>query len=359
MINAVRRKVKCDTGAPCDRCVQSGLRCTRDIIRKRRGPKKGSGSVIAKLKNENEHGRSGLPLGGLSPSNALSPLDLHLPMAQRPTSASNGMASPFSEGFAPTSDPSSTLPGPTTLPQRTPDGLPPFHRFHPLHYPSPGSNDGYVTVSDLAHQIFDGDGHLLAPSLNTMSISSSSGMVPVPIRSESTDAMTPSGPLESPAASSTTSTPSYDGPKYLYRAQSEPVNIGSRITALASEVGLSAYLISQCVRQYFKHLYPIQPILHEPTFYKQLNQSEDLPPEEKCLILAMCAVTVLHSASKSDLNLDGKKNLTRQFLSHALAFRTKLDWIEKATLTAIIASFFVSLGVLRAQAASVASFLSP
>ena len=49
-----RRKVKCDSESPCDRCTQSGLRCTRDIARKRRGPKKGSGSVIAKLRDETD-----------------------------------------------------------------------------------------------------------------------------------------------------------------------------------------------------------------------------------------------------------------------------------------------------------------
>src|SRR5947208_1932154 len=49
-----RRKVKCDSESPCDRCIQSGLRCTRDIARKRRGPKKGSGSVIAKLRDETD-----------------------------------------------------------------------------------------------------------------------------------------------------------------------------------------------------------------------------------------------------------------------------------------------------------------
>src|SRR5271155_4016814 len=49
-----RRKVKCNTGSPCDRCVQSRLCCTRDIIRKRKGPKKGSRSVMKKLRNESE-----------------------------------------------------------------------------------------------------------------------------------------------------------------------------------------------------------------------------------------------------------------------------------------------------------------
>src|SRR5262249_3972129 len=50
-----RRKVKCSKNEPCDRCVSAGLRCTRDIARKKRGPKKGSGSVIAKLRDESHN----------------------------------------------------------------------------------------------------------------------------------------------------------------------------------------------------------------------------------------------------------------------------------------------------------------
>src|ERR1700744_3338272 len=49
-----KRKVRCSKEEPCDRCVSAGLRCTRDIARKKRGPKKGSGSVIAKLRDESQ-----------------------------------------------------------------------------------------------------------------------------------------------------------------------------------------------------------------------------------------------------------------------------------------------------------------
>src|SRR5437016_1798821 len=48
-----RRKVRCSGGTPCTPCTDVELQCTREIVRKKRGPKKGSGSTIAKLRRGN------------------------------------------------------------------------------------------------------------------------------------------------------------------------------------------------------------------------------------------------------------------------------------------------------------------
>jgi hypothetical protein len=45
------RKVRCDKSLPsCQRCFGANLTCTRDIVRRRPGRKKGSGLVIARLR---------------------------------------------------------------------------------------------------------------------------------------------------------------------------------------------------------------------------------------------------------------------------------------------------------------------
>lgn len=44
------RRVRCDGTTPCLHCQRSGLSCRRDYVRKRRGPKYGSGMKIAALK---------------------------------------------------------------------------------------------------------------------------------------------------------------------------------------------------------------------------------------------------------------------------------------------------------------------
>jgi len=112
---------------------------------------------------------------------------------------------------------------------------------------------------------------------------------------------------------------------------------------LAIEVAMSSTLMSQCVKQYFRHLYPIMPVIHEATFRRKLNSSEHLPQEDKCLLLSMCAVTILHASPPSDLSLDAKKDIGRQFLSHFLDLRQNSDWIERSSLTTIIASYFASV----------------
>jgi len=48
----LHRKVRCDKLLPrCQRCVESSLACTRDVIRRRPGRKKGSGNVITRLRS--------------------------------------------------------------------------------------------------------------------------------------------------------------------------------------------------------------------------------------------------------------------------------------------------------------------
>ena len=59
-----RRKVRCDYAVPtCSRCRDSGLNCTQSIVRKKRGPKKGRGTVLDNL-------RSQTPEASVSPRSA-------------------------------------------------------------------------------------------------------------------------------------------------------------------------------------------------------------------------------------------------------------------------------------------------
>ena len=51
----LHRKVRCDRTSPrCNRCSFSDISCTREIVRKRPGRKKGSGAVISRLKTGRE-----------------------------------------------------------------------------------------------------------------------------------------------------------------------------------------------------------------------------------------------------------------------------------------------------------------
>ncbi|KAK5949096.1 hypothetical protein OHC33_009837 [Knufia fluminis] len=356
-----RRKVKCQQSnqGSCDRCLQSSLTCTREIQRKKRGPKKGSGSVIAKLRGESEHGR--VQETGLPPFN-LQSLDMQLPGSRQRTYTngsvnSSPLGSPIASQYSdygPTTDP-------LNMPRSVPLGfgdeistlsnggfsyagiqLPSAWQIADdqplLQYPAQTSADGYLSVNDLAHQIFQepiamtDSAPYPQPSVTSAAIG----------RPNSIDAiLTGSAPATVPseAVSNASSPRPAHGPKYLYRSNSGQSQVEPRLMALASEIGVSAQLLSQCVKQWFRHIYPIHPILHEATFMKMLNKAEELSIQDKILVLSLCAVTVTHAAPPSDLTLQNKQDLGRELLRQCLHLRHTYEWIETATLTTIVSSF--------------------
>ena len=357
-----RRKVKCDGKPSCDRCGQSSLTCTREIQRKKRGPKKGSGSVIAKLRDEHEYG--GIQEAGLPPFN-LAQLDLQLPQLKRTLSDESALSSPLGSplgahsgetyglvpdpAYVPRSVPSSAQDGMHAVPSDQATFLQP--QWQGLQeqlwqYASATSGDGYVSVSDLAQQIF----HDIALAPITPMATLPASQMPSRIATPNTiptsidallNATVPVAP--SPTTTATSSPPPLHGPKYLYRSDTSSVQAELRIIALAREIGMSAYLMTQCVKQFFQHLHPIMPVIHEATFRQRLTQPDDFSTDEKILVVSLCAITVLHCAPVSDLSLDAKKELGKQFLSQCLNYRRMSDWIETASLTTIITSYLVSV----------------
>lgn len=212
-----------------------------------------------------------------------------------------------------------------------------------LQYPSPSSANGYVSVNDLAQQLFQEPGTMQDDGM----YQTTSNMLGAGIqRPGSIDAvLTGSAPTAaaSPSNTSASSPRPLHGPKFLYRSNSGISPAEPRLMALASEIGFSATLMSQCIKQYFRHLYPIQPILHQETFMKLLNQKEELSTQDKILVLSLCAETVTHAAPTSDLTLQNKQDLGRELLKQCLHLRHTYEWIENATLTTVISSFFICI----------------
>lgn len=365
-----RRKVKCSKTEPCDRCVGAGLRCTRDIARKKRGPKKGSGSVIAKLRDETLYTTSqDLAL----PAFDLSQLQLQMPSFSRAMSGDSPLASPltspttshFSDALGPTSDPTNV---PRSVPLAMQNGaeyepnsytafaqagiqLPASWQMQPseqLLLQAPISPTGYLSVSDLAQQIFPehtqtsaSNPTLLPPRSNAQTPSRTSTPMTQP---GSIDAMLKSN-TASPSTTTTGSPLPLYGPKYLYRSDSGNLVTGPRIQTLSSEVGMSAALMSQCIRQYFRHLYPIRPMIHESSFYQRMQSNDELSNEEKILILSLCAMTVLHAAPQSDLSMEKKWHLGKQFLDICFYLRSNAEWAENSTLLSVQASYHICVAL--------------
>lgn len=210
---------------------------------------------------------------------------------------------------------------------------------------SSSSPGGFVTVNELAQKIFDGEDYTSMSYHNGPSLELPSTCGPASIDRIMGSAASPHHISPTlPNFSRLSPTLSNSDQPLLYRTISgASIQDEIRVMALAAEIGMSSNMMSQCVKQYFHHLYPIMPVIHEATFRRKLNSPQDFPPDDKCLLLSMCAVTILHASPPSDLSLEAKKDIGRQFLSHFLDLRRTSDWIEASSLTTIIASYFASV----------------
>lgn len=220
-----------------------------------------------------------------------------------------------------------------------------------LQFQAPISPTGYMTVSDLAQQIFPETfipGEAVQQHARSNHSQHSPSRTSTPLtKLTSLDAMLSSANgAHSPATTASSPMPSL-GPKFLYRSDSHSSPIEPQIQQLANEFGLSALLMSQCIRQYFRHLYSIRPIIHEQSLLARLRSAETLNLEEKVLIVSLCATTVLHAAPQSDLPLDKKHALGLQFVQLCLYLRqcAAPDWAENTTLLSIQASYHIAVAL--------------
>lgn len=364
-----KRKVRCSKEEPCDRCVSAGLRCTRDIARKKRGPKKGSGSVIAKLRDESQ---ASSPQDQTLPPFDLTQLKLQMPALTRAATNDSPLASPltsptgsqFGDSYLPTSDPSNmprSIPmlqngagfDPTSHTAFAQSGIqfPASWQMQPselLQFHTPMSPTGYMSISDLAQEIFHEQYPPVQHGPPPRSHVQTPSRTPTPLTQPlSLDAVLTGAPSSAPSPAQTTASSPMPphGPKFLYRSDSGDNQAQYQIQALAAEFGLSAYLMTQCIRQYFRHLYPIRPLIHESSLIHRLNRHDDLTNEEKILILSICANTVVHAAPESDLSLDKKMQLGKQFLELCFLVRRQYDWAETATLLSIQASYHICVAL--------------
>lgn len=214
-----------------------------------------------------------------------------------------------------------------------------------LQFQAPvSSNGGYMSISDLAHEIFQDPyppvSHGLPPRSNAQTPSRTSTPLTKPV---SLDAVLTGAPSPTPTTAS--SPMPAIGPKYLYRSDSAEFQHPYQLQVLAAEFGLSASLMTQCFRQYFRHLYPIRPTIHEGSLIQRLGRHDDLSSEEKILVFSICANTVLHAAPQSDLPLDKKMQLGKQFVELCLSLRSSYDWAETTTLLSIQASYHICVAL--------------
>ena len=294
------RKVRCDKASQCRQCEDASLVCTRNIVRQRRGPKKGSGSTIARLRYHKE-----------SPTSV-------------PSSNGNGSSSGDNGGA--NGSPESTISEPNPL----------------------------VSVNELAQQV-------LKQEFSPTDISWTTLMGPKMITPGSTISMPFEQSYDSTSYTSPTSiaSPTFTETSHLSGNFSRPVTaIGDlgglsgirlphpmlkpNIWAPRNCENISPVFYDEYIELFFANLYPIWPILHETRFRNLLRYPERLRSKDKCLVLAMCAVTVTHVPSSTAVVLKARKAAAQHFIEQCLQIRLGHDWIGSASIATIQTSFFIS-----------------
>lgn len=337
-----RRKVKCDEGLPCEKCQSASLQCTRQLVRKRRGPKKGSGTVIAQLRSS--HGK------GLDSNGSSLDLDSHSP----------GFAS-----YADTLMDDALIPSPTSFsgsPTITFSGLipssQPWTHGGPPHNPQSGG-DQFLTVNELAQRILRDENFFFNPTLPTSSPGDlhNGNHLPSP---PALNRYPPPTSIESLLTPTTTTTSQPFPAPYHRRTNSGriPPSFASQVSFgplpmafpedntlnLAVALGMSTNdgpIVSKCIDLYFQHLYPIMPVIHETAFRRLLITPASLRPDEKCVTLALCAATIIQVSPGLSLEWEVRKELAQRILQQFFQTRLSYDYAEASSLYTIISSFFL------------------
>lgn len=361
-------------------------------MRKRRGPKKGSGTVLKRLR-ENSHLNNVAKINStLTASNNSSILSLHDVQLSTTASPSNSgllysnTASPYagtplmlprqtaevsvSGLLGPMSNSTSSFQRPitpisrstptenvvdpcfnnnttdsyylregpaTAFPRESPRSLPSilseqspisFNSFSPwplVHRTSFDSDQGenhFLSVNELASKILGPSG-THGDLLNTSMDASNMSAFPDPSQ------LNISG---SPATASAA---------WLQNAFDRDAE-APQVLALSTRIGLSPALISLCISQFFKDIYPIMPVIHESTFRRRLY-ADTLSPDELCLLMATCAMTILYVSGQDTPSADEKKSISEHLIRHFLTARLEYDYTESLTLSAVISSLFLSV----------------
>jgi len=280
-----RRRIRCDGNIPCQQCTHATLTCRRDHVPKKRGPKRGHGRVIDELRENDKHA-SGPALSG--------------------SFASQGgrQGNPFYLGQPP-----------------------------------------YLTTNGLGLQdvdYYDGSNYFDssaptsgAPTGPSSPIADLASYFPPPAVA---------APQISPPTIQPPFMPNFDisgAQATLRRTSSEPTSPYTTDVFRPNSRDYT-YLIPRCLELYYEHIYPIMPVLYMPAVRAIISRPMAAP--EKNIVYAMCALTSFHMSGKSLASPDGPnwELAGKFFLDECISVRLEYDFLEDASLHAVISSFWLS-----------------
>jgi hypothetical protein len=111
---------------------------------------------------------------------------------------------------------------------------------------------------------------------------------------------------------------------------------------------LTPLLVEKFAKSFFKHKYPLTPILHKSDFYTHTLPQYLNCPAKYALVASLCAAvrTQVNHDQQTDPSLEAFATLTTAFfISEVRRARAMRDYVEKPTLEDAQASFFIFAGL--------------
>jgi hypothetical protein len=306
-----RRKVRCDYGRPCDRCQSYDLVCTFDSIRKKRGPKKGRGAVVAQLRADSHGSTTSRPLsfGGTGVS-ASENVQQDLSDCQQ---WQDGTEISHQENMTP----SSAL------------GYSPHAGTH-TSARSAFSNHAYTTAStdvfaqtnatDLGH-LNDDDYLTFDQFAHAILGSSAPGQIPAHVHVPQTHS-SPAQFQDLLSNLNTGTIPPTPTPNASFELNS------------ITEHGIDLF---------FSHMYPIYPILDENEIRSSLSNPSGLSTANSCMLLSICAMALVHVERWPNMSTEQCAVHARKCIRQCQEIRMHSNFIEDAAFPDVICSLFIAV----------------
>lgn len=300
-----RRKVRCDYGRPCERCQSYDLACTFDSVRKKRGPKKGKGAVVAQLRAESH---SNTPSGdtGASTSGSVQPdLSNNQQWQDGSEGSHRGNMAPSAPVISPHTGTHKSARSAFSNEAYTAG---PPEVFAQVNATDPGYiEDDYLTFDQFAHVILG---------------SSAPGQLPPHVDIPQTNS----------------------SPAHLHDLLSN-LNSGTiPPTPTAAHPSFELNSITEHgINLFFSHLYPIYPILDENEVRSSLSISSELSHANSCMLLSICAMSLVHVDRWPNMSTEQRAVQARKCIRQCQEIRIHSNFIEEASFPDILCSLFIAV----------------
>jgi hypothetical protein len=287
------RKVKCDYAMPCNRCQSNHLRCAYNTIRKRKGPKPGRGLVVESLRLQH-------PQNSTTPDNAIC---IGQPEREDYTTATDD-----TDQERPSSS-RSHLRGSSHHVPSAPANVDPSGGLGDQLLEDVPNVEGYFTFDEFAENV-------LGSSISWQDASRFGG-------TSQHLAVTPS----------------------TITSQTSPTSLSESVWSPGS-VGTIPKLdrvLERGVALFFKHMYPIYPLLDRSRIAALLLRFTELDTTESGLLRSVCALTLVTVEFWPTMTVERRMVVAREYIKQCLEARMSNNMMEHASMDDVLTSLFIAV----------------